>query len=100
MSVAIPVYYCEAMVADAHSYSPSAGKPKEVVEAWRTLGLSIEVRDVVPATFDQLAASHAPGFVADILECRAENGFGNCREEVARSLPFTTGAMLCAAREA
>jgi len=96
----VPVFYSEELIADAGSFSPSAGKPKAVVEAWRDARLPIDVRNVVPVTIAELSAAHDPEFVANVLACRVANGFGNCRPEVARSLPFTSGAMLCAARHA
>jgi acetoin utilization deacetylase AcuC-like enzyme len=96
----IPVLYSEAMLADSDSPSPSAGKPKAVLEAWREAPLPIEVHEVVPVTVEELSAAHDPTYVADVLACREDNGFGNRSPEVARSLPFTSGAMLCAARQA
>jgi len=52
---AIPVFYREELIADAGSFSPSAGKPKVVVEAWRDARLPIDVRDVVAATIAELS---------------------------------------------
>jgi acetoin utilization deacetylase AcuC-like enzyme len=95
---AIPVFYSEELIADADSFSPSSGKPKPAVEAWRAADLPIDWRLIVPATFEELSAAHDPGYVLGILSGLLENGFANCRPEVARSLPFTSGAMLCAAR--
>jgi acetoin utilization deacetylase AcuC-like enzyme len=97
---AIPVFYGANVLADSDSVSPSAGKPKLVIEAWRAAQLPIAVRPVVPATVDDLAAAHDRTFVEDVLACRADNGFGNRRPDVARSLHYTSGAMLCAARHA
>lgn len=95
---AIPVYYSEEMLADSDSFSPSARKPKAVVDAWNLAGLSIELRAIVPATVDDLSLAHDPDFVRAVLAGKSENGFGNTREDIARSLPFTNGAMLNAAR--
>lgn len=53
-----------------------------------------------PATFSQLALAHEGLHVREILACRKANGFDNRSPEVAASLPFTTGAMLAAARYA
>lgn len=97
---AIPVFYGANVLADSDSFSPSAGKPKLVVEAWRAAQLPIALRPVVPVTADELAAAHDRTFVEDVLACRADNGFGNRRPDVARSLHYTSGAMLCAARHA
>ena len=96
----IPVFYCDELLADSDSRSPSAGKSKPVVEAWQAAKLPIEIRPVIPASVEELSFAHDPSFVRSILVCEQPNGFGNVREDVARSLPFTNGAMLCAAREA
>jgi acetoin utilization deacetylase AcuC-like enzyme len=97
---AIPVFYGANVLADSDSYSPSAGKPKLAVKAWRAAGLPIALRPVVPVTADELAAAHDRTFIDDVLACRADNGFGNRRADVARSLNYTSGAMLCASRHA
>lgn len=86
------------MVAPSESYSPSAQKPAAVLADWRAQGLPLDVRAVVPATIDELCRAHDRRFVEDILAGRADNGFGNRSAKVAASLPFTTGAMLTAAR--
>jgi acetoin utilization deacetylase AcuC-like enzyme len=52
----------------------------------------------VPATFEQLCLAHDPDYVRSVLALRLANGFGNHLPEVAASLPWTSGAMLGAAR--
>ncbi|MEX2149686.1 MAG: hypothetical protein WD793_05700 [Steroidobacteraceae bacterium] len=94
----IPVFYSDEMLADSDSISPSARKPKAVVDAWKLAGLPIELRPIVPATVEDLCLAHDPDFVGAILAGEFANGFGNTREDVVRSLPFTNGAMLNAAR--
>lgn len=86
------------MVAPAEGYSPSAQKPAAVLADWRACGLPLDVRPVVPASVDELATAHDRGFVQDVLAGRRANGFGTRSPRVAASLPFTTGAMLTAAR--
>lgn len=97
---AIPVYYDPRMVADAQSFSPSASKPIAVMESWSRLGLPLERCPVTPVTVEELCLAHDRAMVEDILSGRRENGFDNTLESVARSLPFTSGAMLGAARKA
>ena len=94
---AIPVFYADEIVAESGGYSPSAGKPKAVAAAWEHAGLPIELRPVVPATVEELCLAHDSDFVRLVLACQVENGFGNKRADVARSLPYTCGAMLGAA---
>jgi acetoin utilization deacetylase AcuC-like enzyme len=97
---AIPVYYDARMIADAHSYSPSAGKPRDVIESWKALGIPLAFKRFEPVSRDELALAHSRRYVDDILDGRADNGFGNRLPMVASSLPWTSGAMLAAAREA
>lgn len=85
------------MVADSRSASPSAAKPIKVVESWQKQ-FEIELFEPEPVTVDQLSLAHDRTFVEDVLACRRENGFGNRSTEVAASLPYTSGAMLAAAR--
>ncbi len=96
----IPVFYTPLMVADADSFSPSASKPAAVVESWRKLDIPLDIIAPEPASAEDLARAHLPAYVDAVLSCRVANGFGNRREAVAKSLPYTSGAMLAAAREA
>ena len=93
----VPVFYSDELLADSAARSPSASKPKPVVAAWRDAGLPIEVRPIVPLTVEDLCLAHDPDFVKAILACEAENGFRNCRSDIARSLPYTSGSMFGAA---
>ncbi len=88
------------MVADADSFSPSASKPTAVVESWFKLGIPMDIFAPEPVTTQDLARAHFPAYVEAVLSCRVANGFGNQFEAVAKSLPFTSGAMLAAARAA
>ncbi|MBK7402168.1 MAG: histone deacetylase [Myxococcales bacterium] len=100
MADPVPVYFCPEMVADAASYSPSAAKPAAVVARFLDRGLPVVVARPDPVTEGDLARAHAPSYVREVLAGRRDNGFGNRRADVARSLPFTSGAMLSAARAA
>jgi acetoin utilization deacetylase AcuC-like enzyme len=53
-----------------------------------------------PVGRDDLLRAHDPAFVDGVLSGIIPNGFGNTDKTVIRSLPFTSGAMLAAAREA
>jgi acetoin utilization deacetylase AcuC-like enzyme len=86
------------MVADITSFSPSAGKPREVMNSWRKLGIPLHVMMPVPVTVDQFCLAHDRTYVEGVLNCRINNGFGNKSRAVADSLPWTSGAMLSAAR--
>jgi acetoin utilization deacetylase AcuC-like enzyme len=97
---AIPVFYRPEMVADAGSFSPSAGKPAAAVASWGTLGIPLNILPFEPVTRDQIAKAHSREFVDALLDCQISNGFGNRSAAVAASLPFTSGSMVAAAREA
>lgn len=92
------VVYDERMVADAQSFSPSARKPREVMASWRRRFPELEVVAPEPVTVRQLCLAHDPDYVRGVLDLRLANGFGNHLPEVAASLPWTSGAMLAAAR--
>lgn len=98
------IFYTDLMVADSESFSPSAHKPREVVQSWQaldlTLDLTLELVAPEPVTVEQFALAHDRQFVEDVLACRRANGFGNRSAAVAASLPYTSGSMLAAAREA
>lgn len=96
----ISVFYDDRMVADAHIFSPSAGKPREVVASWRRHGEALEFPRFDPASVEQFGRAHAEGYVRNVLTGRIPNGFGNTLMEVANALPWTSGAMLAAARAA
>jgi acetoin utilization deacetylase AcuC-like enzyme len=96
----IPVFYSESMLAETDSFSPSAGKPRDVVGAWRLTGLPIAVNAFTPASQVDLCLAHDPAYVRGILSGELVNGFGDISLEVARSLPFTSGAMMAAASAA
>lgn len=99
MDAKIPVYYTPKMVADSECFSPSAAKPAKVVASWQSQ-FPIEIHEPPPATPQDLYRAHAPTWVDKVLACEADNGFGNRSGAVAAALPYTSGAMLSAAREA
>ena len=96
----IRIFYTGAMVADSQSFSPSAHKPAEVVRSWQLLGVDLEIITPEAVSIEQLARAHDRTFVTDVLAGKRKNGFGNRSPAVAASLPYTSGAMLAAARAA
>lgn len=100
MIACLPVFYTPRMVADAGSFSPGAAKPRPAVDSWRALGIPIEERTPGPVSTAELCLAHDEKFVHGVLAGRIPSGFGNRSPEVAASLPYTSGAMLAAAREA
>ncbi|MEP7311499.1 MAG: hypothetical protein ABI859_02860 [Pseudomonadota bacterium] len=65
---------------------------------WYAANLPIDLRDVTPVSADQLCLAHDHNFVRSVLSGAIPNGFGITDMDVAQSLLFTNGAMLCAAR--
>jgi acetoin utilization deacetylase AcuC-like enzyme len=96
----LPVFYSQKMNANISNFSPSAGKPARVVAAWQRLNLPIDIVEPVPVTVEELKLVHDSDYVDNMLACKIKNGFGNSSLEVAETLPYTSGAMLSAAREA
>ena len=97
----IPVFYRPEMsVADNDSYSPSAGKPRLVVEDWLSRrGVITPYLDIVgfePATLEMLTTAHSRDYVKGVLSGEIENGFGNNSPAVAESLHYTVGSMVAA----
>jgi len=97
--MSIPVFYDERQsVVHERGISPSAGKPRLLVEQWRARHLDIAITAVTPVTRPELYRAHAKDYVDGVLELRMTNGFGDSRADIAASLPWTSGSMLCAAR--
>ncbi len=94
------VFYDEKMVADSGSYSPSAAKPKAVVEDWLDIGLPIEVCSFEPASHNDLSLAHAPSYVEGIFAGRIANGHRNTSLELANSTRWTVGSLIAASDEA
>lgn len=93
------VFYTPLQVADyVGLLSPSAAKPRQVVESWSALGIPFQIVRPEPVTIEQLCATHDPWFVHGVLEGTIPNGFGNTDAGVAASLRYTSGSMLSAAR--
>lgn len=95
----IPVFFRPEMIASSgSSISPSAHKPKILIEALKFEGFPIEIREQQPVTRDDYYAVHRKEFVDGVLDLKIDNGFENKSADVAASLPYTSGAMLDAAR--
>ena len=98
----IKVFFSEHMTAKTRSFSPSAGKPSRVVSSWSKFVQSnqIEIVEPDPVSIEYIKFAHQPEYVDGIFSLLIKNGFKNHDQSVADSLPYTSGAMLSAAREA
>ena len=61
------VIYSDLMVAPAQGSSPSAAKPRPVVEAWMALDPSVRIVPPVPVTIDDFARAHERRFVEHVF---------------------------------
>ena len=96
----LSIHYTPKMVADASSYSPSAGKPIQVMASWAELGLPLDIVEPAPVSMDQILLAHDRAYIEGIFSGKIKNGFGNTLSRVTESLPYTSGVMLSAARAA
>ncbi len=97
--VPLRAVYSEAMFAPPQGgISPSAAKPRSVMEAWRREWPELVVRPPTPVRIEDLERAHCPRYVADVLALRTPNGFGTRSRELNDSLFHTSGALLTAAR--
>lgn len=83
-------------VAKNKSFSPSAGKPRKVVESWKKTGW-IDIIEAKPLLQAEISLAHDSYYVDQVMACKMENGFGNKSPEIAESLFYTTGSFLQAA---
>ena len=95
------VFYRPEMVADGKErHSPSASKPRRVIDDWTAKGLDIEVKKPYPASPAMIKQVHDDWYVNNVLGGVRANGFGDCGQDVIDALPFTVGAMVQATKYA
>jgi acetoin utilization deacetylase AcuC-like enzyme len=94
----IDVYYSPRQISNPDSTSPSPRKPALVVADWINQGLPIRVVEPMPVSREQIALAHARSYVDGVLNCVLPNGFRGRQQDVAESLPWTSGLLLSAAR--
>ena len=85
------------MVATTDSYSPSAAKPKLVVDDWLRHAIQPgDIHSFKPVDKAELYLAHSKDYVDGVLSLQIPNGFGNYDQSVANSLPYTVGSMVAA----
>ena len=90
----VPVVFSEEMVGDPwRAAAPGPLKARQVAQALRESGLPLEWVAPEPATRADLHRTHDPAFVDAVLACQRASAFGTLSEELARSLPYTCGAV-------
>lgn len=101
----IPIFYSDKQTVSADvevsKTSPSAHKPALVVsEVLRRYSGKVHLVEFQPLSRDDIKLAHDDVYVDGILDLEVENGFGNKLEEVAATLPWTTGSLFAAANYA
>ena len=98
----LPVFYHPAQsVKKNNSYSPSAGKPKLLVEYCKRNKVPIKLTsDFAPLTRSDFYLAHDPKYVDGVLDGRIANGFGTIDASITFSLPWTSGSLFAAAEYA
>src|SRR5262245_26854765 len=98
----IPVFYRPEQSSDAaESFSPSAGKPKLVIEDWLAhpeIAQHIQIESFPPAGDELLLSAHDANYVRGIFSGEIPNGFGSTSRKIADSLRYTVGSLVAAAR--
>lgn len=98
--LSLPVFYCEQMLCETQSFSPSAAKAADVLKSWQQLPVSLLIKDFQPVSIADLALAHCPNYVAGVFNGEVKNGFDSYDVAVAQSCRYTCGAMLAAAEAA
>lgn len=91
----IPVFYDPRMAVDADTYSPSAAKPKLVVDDW--LKHDMPIRVIQPEPWLPTKC-HPKAYIDGVMNGTVPNGFGNHDTKVSASLLWTNGALMSAVR--
>ncbi len=96
----IPVFYRPEQSSDAAvSFTPSAGKPKLVIEDWLSrpeIAQYIQIESFAPAGDELLLSSHDVNYVRGIFTGEIPNGFGDTSRAIANSLRYTVGSLVAA----
>lgn len=94
-------YNPKQQVEDNKSFSPSAGKPRLVLESWISKRPDlIQVVESKACSLSMMKQAHSSKYVNDLMSLKTVNGFGNKQKSVAMSLPYTTGSFASAAVDA
>lgn len=99
-NISMRVFYRPEQVASNQAaYSPSAYKPKLLIDDWLARGIILphDIRNFEPISRADFKRVHNPQMVDDVLDLKRRNGFRNHDPEVAASLPYTSGSLLAAA---
>lgn len=95
MEVIMKIFFNEKQnVSSNQSFSPSAGKPMELLKHWENEKLPVEIVSSGLVSREDLKLAHASHYVDGVLDLKVPNGFGNRNPETAASLPYTTGSLV------
>jgi acetoin utilization deacetylase AcuC-like enzyme len=97
--VILVCYRPEQSSDSAESFSPSAGKPKLVLEDWLSrpeIARHLEIKSFAPAADELLFSAHGAKYVRGVFMGEIPNGFGSTSREIADSLRYTVGSIVAA----
>lgn len=92
------VFYRPEQNSSPTSYSPSAAKPKAVVEQWLRRWPDLAVESFDPIMVKDLYKVHSPEYVDGVFALTTPNGFGTRDQDVNQSLLYTCGSFLAATK--
>ena len=101
MTALLSVFYRPEQSCDPVGYSPSAGKPAQVVADWLSqpdIAPHIQIETFTAASNEVLFGAHDPDYVRGVMSCEIENGFGDNSHAIAESLRYTVGSMVAACK--
>ena len=94
------IFYRPEMVVEAlQSYSPSAGKPRKVVEALLADAQfpgTVSLQSFEPVGQEDLQLVHDASYVQEVFDLTCANGFGNRDPRVPPSTLYTVGSLVAA----
>lgn len=89
----LPIFYSPLMLGQTQSFSPSAFKPKFVMEDWeKKFSQFIQTHDVTPLIKDDLYLAHDKFYVDRIFDGTTKNGFGVKDTNFANTFLYTNGS--------
>jgi acetoin utilization deacetylase AcuC-like enzyme len=91
----ISVFFDDRQVAFS-SASPSAEKPKFVIDSWKKY--NIEITRFSPVLKEDFYLAHSKEYVDNIFNLLKPNGFGSIDDQLNNSLLYTTGSFYSAAK--
>ncbi|MDH5719835.1 MAG: hypothetical protein OEZ13_04345 [Spirochaetia bacterium] len=94
------IFYDEKMSAKTNSFSPSSEKPRKLAERAKPFHKYFQFEKVIPLAWEDFLLSHSEEYVYGIKNLSQTNGFWNTDKAIRDTLPYTSGSLFSAAKEA